>query len=382
MKWIASGSAAIAIMTTLPAPASAEIKIKVSGFVGFQAGILLSDTSSRKADRDDDFISGSRLQFDAVNTTDSGLEYGARIRFDSVDRRTGAQVNRTYLYLKGPFGTFTFGDAPTVLGEIGYFYAHDAVHSKLGLNGGFGDGLDGVFQFGGSDFFALDPSGQSGVSRQTKIKYNSPSIGGFQFAVDFTPVDGAKAGRGRPHDGNGGREDLIDDDATVYQNVVTAGVQYRGRFDQGSFAIGATAGTGDGVASRVNREGNDLTVVSLGGQVLTGHFGASVNWVHNDSIALSATAMDTVSVDVSYMFEDASISTYYSYTWLPPGSGLTSPETNGVDLKENDVAGAALLYSLAPGLGSYAEIFYQKQDYYSGETWESTSLFTGIEVLF
>lgn len=380
MKWIASGSAAVAVMTA--ASASAEIKVKVSGFVGFQAGIVLSDTSDRKADRDYDFMSSARLQFDVVDTTDSGLEYGARIRLDSVDRRTGAQVNRTYLYLKGPFGTVTFGDAPTVLGEIGYFYAHDAVHSKLGLNGGYGDGLDGLFQFGGSEYFALDPSGQSGVSRQTKIKYNSPSIGGFQVAVDFTPIDGAKAGRGRPHDGNGGRDDLIDDDATVYENVVTAGIQYRGKFDQGSFAIGATAGTGDGVTSRVNRQGNDLAMFSLGGQVLTEHLGASVNWVHNASIALSATAMDTVSVDLSYMVEDASVSAYYSHTWVPPGSGLDSPETDGVDLRRNDVAGVALLYSLAPGLGTYAEVFYQAQDYDSGETWESTSLFSGVQVLF
>jgi len=382
MKKIASGGAAIAMMSAVSVPGFADFKVKLSGFVGFQAGTVLSDTSSRKPDRDYDFMSGARLQFDAVNTTDSGLEYGARIRFDSVDRRTGAQVNRTYAYLKGPFGTFTFGDAPTVLGEIGYFYAHDAVHSKLGLSGGFGDGLDGVFQFGGSDFFSLDPSGQSGVSRQTKIKYNSPSIRGFQFAVDFTPVDGAKVGPGRPHDGNGGRSDLIDDDATVYQNVVTAGVQYRGTFDQGSYAIGATAGTGDGVASKVNRRGNDLAVVSLGGQILTNRIGASVNWVHNASIALANTTMDTVSFDLSYLLEDASLSVYYSYTWLPPGSGLTSPETNGVDLKENDVAGAAVLYSLAPGLGTYAEFFYQKQDYYSGETWESTSLLGGVEVLF
>ncbi|WP_395678752.1 porin [Inquilinus sp.] len=382
MKRIASGGVAIAIMSAISAPAAADFKVKVSGFVGFQAGLVLSDTSSRKADRDYDFMSGARLQFDAVNTTDSGLEYGGRIRLDSVDRRNGAQVNRTYLFLKGPFGTFTFGDAPTVLGEIGYFYAHDAVHSELGMNGGYGDGLDGLFQFGGSEFFALDPSGQSSVSRQTKIKYNSPSIGGFQFGVDFTPVDGAKVGPGRPHDGNGGRDDLIDDDATVYQNVVTAGVQYRGKFDQGSYAIGATAGTGEGIVSKSNRHGNDLSVFSLGGQVLARGVGASVNWVHNGSIALSNTGMDTVSVDLSYLFEDAAISGYYSTTWVPPGSGLNSPETSGVDLKQNDVAGAAFLYRPAPGLGTYVEIFYQKQDYYSGDTWESTSLFSGVQVLF
>ncbi|WP_179221566.1 porin [Inquilinus limosus] len=382
MKRIASGSAVIALMSVVSVPALADFKIRVNGFVGFQAGLVLSDTSPRKAGRDYDFMSSARLQFDAVNTTDSGLEYGGRIRLDSVDRRTGAQANRTYLWLKGSFGTVTFGDAPTVLGEIGYFYAHDAVHSELGLNGGFGDGLDGLFQFGGSDYFALDPSGQSAVSRQTKIKYNSPSLGGFQFAVDFTPVDGAKAGPGRPHDGNGGRDDLIDDDATVYQNVVTVGLQYRGKFDQGSYAVGGTAGTGDGIVSKANRHGNDLAVFSLGGQVLAHHVGASVNWVHNESIALSNTAMDTVSVDLSYTFGDAAISGYYSATWVPPGNGLNSPETDGVDLKRNDVAGAAFLYRPVPGLGTYVEIFYQKQDYRSGETWESTDLFTGVEVLF
>ncbi len=95
------------------------------------AGLSLSSTDDSTFDRDYDFISNARLQFDIKNVTDSGLEYGARIRMNNVDRRNDVTIDRTYVYLKGGFGTVTLGDAPYAIADFGYVYAHDTLNGKL-----------------------------------------------------------------------------------------------------------------------------------------------------------------------------------------------------------------------------------------------------------
>ncbi len=181
--------------------------------------------------------------FDVKNVTDSGLEYGGRIRFNSVNRRDGVEVDRTYVYVKGAFGQVTFGNAPTTADDFGYVYAHDQLNGDMGLGAGFGDLLDGNFFLGGGDCFSIDATYLAGVSNaDTRIKYTSPTFDGFSFGVDFTPVIG-----GPDHAGNGGRNDLFNDGETVYENVVSAGVNYEQTFDSVSVRVAASAVTGNGV---------------------------------------------------------------------------------------------------------------------------------------
>jgi len=49
-------------------------------FVAAEAILNLSDTRSESFNRDYDFATNARLIFDVKNVTDSGLEYGARVR--------------------------------------------------------------------------------------------------------------------------------------------------------------------------------------------------------------------------------------------------------------------------------------------------------------
>ena len=182
--------------------------MKISGFVAWEAGLIIgSDDDDR--DREYDFNSNGRLQFDIKNVTDSGLEYGARIRMNNVNRRQDVTVDRQYVYLKGEFGTVTFGDSPQVAGDFGYFFAPDDI---LNAQGGYGDNLDGNYRYGGADFFSLDPTYHSGLDKSTSIKYSSPSFGGFIFAVGFTPVI---SGDKNLSNGTQGRADLFDGGQTV-----------------------------------------------------------------------------------------------------------------------------------------------------------------------
>jgi hypothetical protein len=371
--------------------AQADIAVKINGWVGFMGGLFVSRTDTDTLDRDYDFVSNARLQFDIKNVTDSGLEYGARIRMNNVDRKNNVTVDRTYAYVKGGFGTITAGDAPYASVDIGYVYAHDTLNSKLGLGANWGDGLDGKFNlFGGSDtFYAVDPSyGIGGLSgKDTKVKYTSPSFGGLSFAFDFTPVAGGKnaaasghgtGGGSNDHAGNGGLNDLTDDATTRYENVVTAGLNYATTFDGTSLRLAASAGNGNGVSGN-----EDYEAYTLGGQVgFANGFAASVNWVHFASTFRAHKAIDSITSDISYATGPFVASVGYAYATAEKGNKLSSSFTNGADLQANHSAILSLLYNVAPGLNTFTELAYERNEFRTGRDYEATTLTSGLAIAF
>ena len=260
MRKVLVAATAMGAVALASASASADLQVKVSGFVAFQSTLSLSDSRSDDFDRDYDFQTNARLIFDVKNVTDSGLEYGARVRFNSVNRNDGVRVTRTYVYVKGDFGTITFGNAPTIADDIGYVYAHDDLVSNMGAGAlDYGELLDGDFPLGGGNFYSINATYLAGLTNEdTRIKYLSPTFDGVSFGVDFTPVVG-----GASHAGNGGVNDLINDDQTFYENVVTAGVNYEDTFGDLSVRGAATAAYGNGVqtsAAGANPDGHNLEV--------------------------------------------------------------------------------------------------------------------------
>jgi hypothetical protein len=381
----------LAATTTGIGAAQADVAVKINGWVGFMGGLFVTRTDTDSLDRDYDFVSNARLQFDIKNVTDSGLEYGARIRMNNVDRKNNVTVDRTYVYLKGGFGILTFGDAPIASADIGYVYAHDTVNSKLGLGAGWGDGLDGKFNlFGGSDvFYAVDPSyGIGGLAgKDTKVKYTSPSFGGLSFAFDFTPVAGGKnaaaSGHGtgggtNDHAGNGGPGDLTNDATTRYENVVTAGLNYAKTFDGTTMRLAASAGNGNGVSGN-----EDYQAYSVGGQVgFANGINASVNWVHFSSTFRAHKAIDSIVGDLSYATGPFVASIGYAYTTAEKGNKLSSSFTNGADLQTNNSAILSLLYNVAPGLNSFTELAYERNQFRTGRDYEATTLTSGLAISF
>ncbi|WP_179221640.1 porin [Inquilinus limosus] len=374
---LAAAAAGINTAQAADAPVTSGLSLKINGWLGFMAGLSISDTNDSSFDRDYDFLSNARLQFDIKNVTDSGLEYGARIRMNNVDRKNNVTVDRTYLYVKGSFGTVTFGDAPYAIGDFGYVYAHDTLNGKLGLGAGWGDGLDGKFNlFAGSDtFYAIDPTyGIGGLNgKDTKIKYTSPSFSGVSFGIDFTPVAG-----GNGHAGNGGRNDLFNDGSTRYENIVTGGLQYTNTFDGTTVTARASAGTGNGVSGN-----QDYEAYSLGGQIVhSSGFAGSVNWVHFASTYRSDKAIDSITGDLSYYGGPFVVSIGYAYTTAEKNNGLNSQFTSGSDLKANHSVIGSFLYNLAPGLNTFTELSYERNEFRAGKDYESTNLTTGLAISF
>ncbi|WP_225770328.1 porin [Inquilinus sp. Marseille-Q2685] len=390
-KILLGGTALVAAALAAAAPASADEKpvtsglsINITGFVAWEAGLIIGSSDDGR-DREYDFNSNGRLQFDIKNVTDSGLEYGARIRMNNVNRRQDVTVDRQYVYLKGEFGTLTLGDSPQVAGDFGYFFAPDDI---LNAQGGYGDGLDGNYRYGGGNFFSLDPTYQSGLDKSTSIKYSSPSIGGFIFAVGFTPVISDDKNLSN---GTQGRADLFNG-GQVYENAISGGIGYEGEFDGTSVKVRGTASYANGVDNHF-----DLETYSAGGQVGFGGIVASVVWVGTPSgFGTGATdkAFNTVGLGLGYSLGALNFGLGYAYTWADKNNDLTQDAAgNAFDLKDNHIATATVNYTLAPGLNTYAEVIYEiqnfrKQDIGGGlfieedKEWEQATFLTGVSVSF
>ena len=376
----ALAAAALVVMPAMAAetPVTSGLSMKISGFVAWEAGLIIGSDDDER-DREYDFNSNGRLQFDIKNVTDSGLEYGARIRMNNVNRRQDVTVDRQYVYLKGEFGTVTFGDSPQVAGDFGYFFAPDDI---LNAQGGYGDNLDGNYRYGGADFFSLDPTYHSGLDKSTSIKYSSPSLGGFIFAVGFTPVISADKNLSN---GTQGRADLFDG-GQVFENAISGGVGYESEFDGTSVKVRGTASYANGIDQHY-----DLETYSAGAQVGFGGIVASLVWVGTPSgFAVGETDknFDTVGLGLGYSLGALNFGLGYAYTWAEKGNGLSGSDDKGNDLKDNHVAAATVNYNLAPGLNTYAEVIYEIQNFRftnnnNVETsWEQAVFQTGISVAF
>ncbi|MFE0752717.1 porin [Inquilinus sp. NPDC058860] len=389
-KILLGGTALVAAALAAAAPASAEdaavtsgLSLKISGFVAWEAGLIIGSTDDDR-DREYDFNSNGRLQFDIKNVTDSGLEYGARIRMNNVNRRQDVTVDRQYVYLKGEFGTLTLGDSPQVAGDFGYFFAPD---DMLNAQGGYGDNLDGNYRYGGGDFFSLDPTYHSGLDKSTSIKYSSPSIGGFIFAVGFTPVISDSKDLSN---GTQGRNDLFNG-GQVYENAISGGVGYEGEFDGTSVKVRGTASYANGIDNHF-----DLETYSAGAQVGFGGIVGSLVWVGTPSgfgVGVTDKNVDTIGLGLGYSWGALNFGLGYAYTWAAKNNDLSG--TGGddkFDLKDNHVAVATVNYTLAPGLNTYAEVIYEIQNFRKQEVngvvtndkteWEQATFLTGVSVSF
>lgn len=391
MKKILLGGTALAAAALVAMPALAEdtpvtsgLSLKISGFVAWEAGLIIGSSDDDR-DREYDFNSNGRLQFDIKNVTDSGLEYGARIRMNNVNRRQDVTVDRQYVYLKGDFGTVTLGDSPQVAGDFGYFFAPDDI---LNSQGGYGDNLDGNYRYGGGDFFSLDPTYHSGLDKSTSVKYSSPSLGGFIFAVGFTPVISDSKNLSN---GTQGRDDLFNG-GQVFENAISGGLGYEGEFDGTSVKVRGTASYANGIDQHW-----DLETYSAGAQVGFGGIVGSVVWVGTPSgfgAGQTDKNFDTIGLGLGYSMGALNFGLGYAYTWAAKNNDMSGTGGSDLfDLKDNHVVAATVNYNLAPGLNTYAEVVYEIQNFRKhldgfgnvvedDKEWEQATFLTGVSVAF
>jgi hypothetical protein len=235
------------------------LDVTISGFIRFRAhsGDLDAQRGNPDQGQGLDFSNDTEAHVIVRGKHDAtGIEYGGTIEFEAeTDRETN--TDETWVFVRGGFGELRFGDedGATDASSVG------AYTIAAGTGGIDGSVIDVV------DITAIRPFNSDD---STKIRYYTPSFGGFQVGVSYTPNV----------DSNGG--DLVPDtDAIDVGDMVEAAAVYEGAF--GGFGIQAslTGFYGD-VKNESNLGGDDAQGYYAG--LATEVFGFKVagGWGHDE----------------------------------------------------------------------------------------------------
>ena len=153
-----------------------KLDIEISGFVRF----LAHGGDIDEARLDPTFSTGLDFSNDTevhiiVRGKDdrTGTEYGGTVEFEADTNRTD-NTDESWIFLRGGFGEFRFGDEDGV--------ADNSAVGAQTIAAGTG-GIDGSIV----DVVAVPVVFTTNSNDATKIRYYTPSFGGFQVGVSYTP---------------------------------------------------------------------------------------------------------------------------------------------------------------------------------------------------
>jgi len=160
------------------------LDVTISGFMRFRAhgGQLDNETNTANTTTGLDFSNDDEVHVIVRGKHDAtGIEYGGTVELEADTNHT-TNSDEEWLFIRGGFGEFRFGDEDGVVdnSSLGGF--------TVAANSG---GIDGDV-INALSISAVRPSN---TDDSTKIRYYTPSFGGFTIGVDYTPnVDTINSG--------------------------------------------------------------------------------------------------------------------------------------------------------------------------------------------
>jgi len=181
-----------------------------------------------------------RVNFTGSTTLDNGITVGVLVGINAggenqTTSNSSTRTNRAYMDISGKFGQIRFGDANSAfqsmcVGDPGNVTANFGLNSPNETFGNAGRSiLNGVITgymptniSGAGTCFGLE-------TRSTKMVYFSPTFGGFNFAVSFTPDHIRSAG------GSGGTSGTFGVGApftrgSAFHDFLSAGINFNHDF--------------------------------------------------------------------------------------------------------------------------------------------------------
>ena len=336
-------------VSALPA-AAAEVKpggaldVTITGFLRAEAGGGDQDDLQRDANKANglDFRNDSEVHVLARGKSEqTGLEYGATVEFEA-DTNQSFNTDETWMFLRGGWGELRMGDEDGVV--------DNSIIGGQTIAAGTG-GIDGstfvVANIAGEGVFPTE------TGDQTKIRYYTPSFGGFSVGVSYTPTSQVVDGSGFNGDfiANKGGPNAMEGENTFEGALVYDGdlggvgikasvVGLYGQLKNGADAPIAAGGLGDDHYWNVTGGAAlDLYGFKLAGSVGTNHLG---NLEHQFATAGIGAALGPVNTSITG-----------AYIWDSNNDFSTA---NGYDKPYNIVFSAD--YALAPGLVLAGDVAY------------------------
>lgn len=342
MKKLLIGTSALVGAALVAAAAHAEDpKVVVGGVVGFQAAHVSEDQDAGK--RAVGFRNDSEVTVSVSGKSDNGLGYGAVVSLEadvSADANNqGFNASRAYTYLDGSFGHVELG-SNTGASQALAVEADNLARATGGIAGAWSN-----FPAAPTASFISTPGlpsehgsvaayGDLSTFNANKVTYYSPRFSGFQVGLSFVPDFTDR-----------GQTVTRSDVGTSFGNVIQAGVNYEGQWDNLGLSAAVTAERGDADSNAVEdlMAWNAGTVLSFSGFSLGGSYG---DW--DDSGNVKGTDANYYTLGGAYDFGPFGASA----TWMD--SNLGNNDFNNLVLGTD--------YSLAPGLTPYAEVSFFDAD--------------------
>jgi hypothetical protein len=278
----------------------------------------------------------------------TGLEYGAHIEFEADTNHT-EQTDEEWLWLRGGFGEFRFGDEDGVVDSdsIGAY--------TIAANTG---GLDG-------DILAQISIGAvrpTNTGDSTKVIYHSPSFGGLQVGASFTPNNAVL-------NSGAGQGDSISLRRVALSNEVEGSLVYKGDFAglgvQAS-VVGSwghvgfkAAGSGGGT----DGTGFPTTALGSGSDTLWTVYGGAATTIFGFKLGGGAGSENVGGLKRTYF--NAGIGASYGPVNLSFSYGKVVDSTN-YNADKPSLAVAGFDVGLMPGLVAGAELAYFDNDFKGG----------------
>jgi outer membrane protein OmpU len=328
------------------------LAVTITGFLRAEAGggeeddLSLDNSYSRGLD----FRNDTEVHVLARGKSEqTGLEYGGTIEFEA-DTNSTLNTDESWVYLRGGWGELRMGDEDGAV--------DNSIIGGQTIAAGTG-GIDG------SSFVVAGISGEgvfpTETDDSTKIRYYTPSFGGFSLGVSFTPtVEDVNSGA------NNGQFIARKDgpDAMDGQNTVEGALVY----DGGLGGVGLKASV-VGLYGELKNDAEDI-------------FGDEKYWNVTGGVALDlfgfklacSVGMDTLgdqdnqfaTAGIGYGIGPVNTSITAAYIWH---SNDDFSEAEGYDKPYNIVFSAD--YALAPGLVLAGDVAYFDLDTngsYTGDT--------------
>jgi len=363
MKKTLLASTALVGAALLAAPASAgtvgskdAMSVTLGGTFWFSVAVYDEDVSAGRGRGYRFGVNESEVYVGASNTADNGIKYGVNIEL-SAGAADGTAADEAYAFLDSDqWGRLELGDQDDATNRM-RFGSQNAHKGLGGPNGGLGSNLTLFGGFGGEAAGARADWDNVTTSDDTKATYFSPRFAGFQLGASLTPDTGIVSGTGG----------LVDtDNDGDFENVISYGANYVGKFDEigvGLSFVGQTGDDEDALGSGSTVE--DLSVWSVGGKVNFAGFalGAHYNDFGESGITTAnanngADAGSAWSVGLGYQAGPWGVSAWY--TDHEKDNANTSPA--GARQTELTRLGFGAGYTVAPGWLLRADLEFISHD--------------------
>jgi len=359
MKKVLLGTSALlgAGLVASPAFAADGIKLSLGGYFKTSVDVNIDDNgqSDLGHNRDASMVSSdAEIYFLGKTTLDNGLTVGARVELEG-EQKTGDQIDAAFVYFQGGFGELRIGSQNSALASscitpVGGSANFGAFSQTSINNNAFVD------TFAGSATICegVDSENASGGAngKSQKVVYVTPSFGGFQLALSWSPNDNHESGNGHVvmnSTNTGDQKQIVDAYASYVHDFDGFSVQWGGG---GSWAL-ATDGDSNKKKS-FYQTGLNLT---FGGFSVGGAF----EYMKDVNARFDATTGDFVSNHggdmwvagggLAYTFDAWTVGAQYSYSHI---DGVDSSGSNR-KVHQIELTGQ---YAMGPGINLDAGIGY------------------------